>query len=1263
MHKASYDIYIDTGGTFTDCLGRDHEGRWYRRKVLSHGALRGLIKKWLSSNTLLIEHNWGLEKDIIRGYQFRLLKHIHEVIYVQSFDLHTNILRLTRDLPASLQDISMSFEIATDEEAPVLGARLITQTPLDLDLPAMNIKLGSTKGTNALLEKNGADVALFVTRGFRDILEIGTQQRPDIFSLNVLKREMLYSDVVEVHERIDASGKIIEELDPEKITNKIRKLKRKGVDTAAICLLNSYNNPVHEYELAAFLRKNGFSDISISASLSAMIKYLPRMETAVVNAYLSPVLKDYLANVRESNPGGLIHMMTSAGSLVKSEYFQAKDSLLSGPAGGVVGASVLAKKSGFTRIISFDMGGTSTDVSRFDNEYDYCYDLKIGNAHIFSQALAIESVAAGGGSVCYYDGYKLCVGPQSAGADPGPASYGANGPLTITDVNILLGRLDSRQFNIPVFTEEASEKLEEVCAGIADDRGKRPRKEEILTGFLQIANEIMAGAIKKISISRGYDPAEYSLVAFGGAGGMHACSIADILGMESILVPEDAGLLSSYGLAGASIERFAEQQLLQDLDSVTESLPGLFDELAGKAVELVKKEGVTDNILIRSKIISLRFKGQDSSIHLPYDTDIDLMESFWFNYEKIYGYYTENKNIEVESIRVLAGEADREDQPPAGEMNLYKPEPSRWIDSWVAGNWEPVPVFLRKDLDPGASIEGFALLLDKYSTTVIEQNWSLSLDANRTAVLSKVSGKAAVEEKTINLEARLELFTRRFMFIAENMGAMLQRTSLSVNIKERLDFSCALIDPEGRLVANAPHIPVHLGGLGVCVRKLKESFPMEPGDTIITNHPLYGGSHLPDITLVTPVFTKGRELLGYVVNRAHHSEIGGSTPASMPPDATSLVEEGVVIPPVCLLKRGLENWSEIRRILETAPYPTRSLDENLADLNAALAANMNGAEALRDMARNFGTDTVLTYFRLLREHASRKMEETLKDFPDGEYIASEFLDDGTPLQVKVISKGDRISIDFAGSGGTHPGNMNATVAIVNSVVIYVMRLLLNEDIPLNEGMLEPLDLLIPAGMLNPDFSDDPSACPAIVGGNVEVSQRLTDTLLKAFGVVACSQGTMNNLLIGNDSFSYYETICGGCGAGPDFRGASAVHHHMTNTRITDPEILELRYPLRLNKFSIRKGSGGKGLYKGGNGVVREFTFLEPATISILSQHRKEEPFGLKGGDPGKRGRQWIRKEDQSRKMLEGVDGAEVEPGDSLIIKTPGGGGWGKSKKA
>jgi len=820
-----------------------------------------------------------------------------------------------------------------------------------------------------------------------------------------------------------------------------------------------------------------------------------------------------------------------------------------------------------------------------------------------------------------------------------------------TDVNLQLNRLDTSQFGIPVYKKAAEKRLEELIIKIKKVTGKKHSTDTILNGFIDIANEIMAGAIRKISISKGYDPQEFALVAFGGAGGLHACDIAEILGIQTILLPEDAGLLSAYGIGNAAVERFAEKQVLQGLHGVHKKIPAWFNEIEKEASAKLVKEGFNQNeIKIRQQMVFLRFKGQDSSLEIHFSDTEQLIPDFHKQYQKLYGHKVMDREIEVEALRVIAFIETSNTKNEETSTNNYQPKPTQIPDN-------KIPVFVRKELKPGAMFEGPALFPDSFSTTFIKRGWRLKLENSGTATLKCDLSKTEVTKEQTR-ETELELFTNRFMAIAENMGALLQRTSLSVNIKERLDFSCALLDAEGLLVANAPHIPVHLGGLGVCVQTLLKYFKFEEGDSIVTNHPKYGGSHLPDVTVVTPVFYEG-ERVGFVVNRAHHSEIGGISPGSMPPNAKNLEEEGVTISPFYLIKKGEVDWVGMKDILLNCTYPTRSVEENLADLNAALAANKNGADALINLIKTYGKERVQTYLDLLREYASSKMKATLKKFKDGKYSSTEFLDDGSPLKVDIQLNGGNCKIDFTGSAPVHSGNMNATEAIVKSVTIYVLRLLLDEPIPLNDGLLEPVGFMLPTGLLNPDFDDDPSKCPAVVGGNVEISQRLTDTLLKAFGVVAASQGTMNNALFGNNNFGYYETICGGCGAGKGFNGASAVHHHMTNTRITDPEIMEHRYPVRLEEFSIRKNSGGKGKWQGGDGVKRVITFLEPVNLSVLSQRRSSGPFGMNGGEAGKSGCQKIVRKKGDEIQLDSIQNINIEAGDKFVIETPGGGGFGK----
>ena len=1008
-------------------------------------------------------------------------------------------------------------------------------------------------------------------------------------------------------------------------------------------------------------RKNSARFISCSQELSPSIKILPRAQTALVNAYLSPVLHDYLSQIQAKVAGARLRVMTSAAGLVAAGRFKPKDSLLSGPAAGVVGAGRIAEKLGYPKVLTLDMGGTSTDTARYEGAYDYRFMTAIDRIEMLSPALSIETVAAGGGSICRFDGTRLCVGPESAGADPGPACYGAGGPLTLTDVNLLLGKLDPSAMGIPVRSDLAAAALQRLRVSIEAALGVPYSDRELLEGFEKIAVEKMAEAIRRISVARGFDPKEYALLAFGGAGGLHACRIADQLDIDTILLPYDAGLLSAYGIGQARVERLLERQVLRPLPACRQDIAGIVAELEGEARGQLAAEGFdAASIERREVLLYLRFKGQDSTIEIPLSSGTGIEEVFEAKYRRLFGHYPQSQIVEVESIKVIV--ANRLPEKGAGtEKGLpHQPEPEKYILAGPGGR--QVPVFLWDKLQSGATVSGPAILLNPFSTAFVDKGWRLYAADGRDIVARRQeeqrSGTAEHKEAI-----ELELFTNRFSAIAEEMGAQLQRTAFSVNIKERLDFSCAILDPDAELLVNAPHIPVHLGSLGICARLLRERLPLGPGDIVITNHPKYGGSHLPDVTLLSAVFTDDdRDLIGYVINRAHHAEIGGRRPGSMPPDATALLEEGVAILPAYLARGSEVRWADIRRLLSGAAYPTRAVEENLSDINAAMASLRNGERALKAMARTHGLEKVRHYMAALKATAQQALADALVPYENRRFRAVERLDDGREIAVDISVSGNRIDMDFKGTSSPHPHNLNANISIVYSAVIYVLRLLCGRSIPLNEGLMQHVRIRLPeSSFLHPPFEDDPAFCPAVVGGNTEVSQRLVDTLLKAFGLAACSQGTMNNFLFGNRRFGYYETIGGGAGAGHGFHGRSGVHQHMTNTRITDPEELEFRYPVRLHRFSLRPGSGGKGQWCGGNGIIREVEFLEPVEVTILSQHRRESPYGMHGGEPGQAGRQFLIRRDGSRERLEGIDSAEVSAGDRILIETPGGGGWNKAE--
>lgn len=1253
---------MDTGGTFTDCLAFDPSGRLQRIKVLSDGSLRGNIVEIIPPFSLRVSHQWPVDKDIFQGYSFQLLKGTDTANEVAGYDAETNILTLKDPLSPGIAE-GMDFSLTAHEEAPVLAARLTTLTGLGKDFPDIEMKLGSTKGTNALLERKGANVTLLVTKGFRDLLAIGDQQRPDLFALNIQKPAPLYHRVIEVDERIGADGSVIKAVGKNHLQAIIENVTGSRDDAIAIALLHSYTNPGHEILIKEELKKKGVKHISCSSSLASAIKLVPRANTTVVNAYLAPIIDSYLGGIKKVLNNATLKVMTSAGGIVDNADFLPKDSLLSGPAGGVVGAALSAGLSGVSNIISFDMGGTSTDVSRYDAEYDYQYETRIGDVHLLTPSLSIETVAAGGGSICSFDGFNLKVGPESAGSYPGPACYGCGGPLTITDVNVLIGRIDEAGFSIPLNKAAAENRLSGIIKSMGNNSPEFVDPMDVLNGFLNIANERMAEAIKKISIGKGFAIEGHALLAFGGAGGQHACDLAQLLSIKKVIIPYNAGILSAFGIGNARIERFAQKQVLKPLHSEKDNIPAIVKNLKKEVIERLKKEGLDGpEIEINYIKLFLRYVGQDTSIAVDYMPGNNIEMRFHDQYRKLYNHQIEDKSIELESIKCFASSNIPNPVKPGSQDELSEPVPVRFIDSYIAGQWQKIPVFQWEKCSSKMVVKGNCLITSKNTTVFVKKGWNFYIDENDNALITfegtdeEVSDPKANSEK---LEATsLELFTNRFRSIADEMGALLKRTAFSVNIKERLDFSCALMDQHGELIVNAPHIPVHLGGMGLCVRSLIKTIDMKPGDIIITNHPAYGGSHLPDITLVKPVFDGDQKLIGYLANRAHHAEVGGKRPGSMPPDAKNLAEEGIVIHPTTLAGDGVVFWEKIRKILSSPPLPSRSVNENIADLAAGIASLNQGEAALQELAFKHGTDRVHHFMELIKSRSEKIIKSALLKYEGKDFSAKEFLDDGWKINVQIKIKDQRAHIDFTGTAGQHPGNFNATPAITYSAILYVFRLLADENIPLNEGILRAINTKISECFLNPKFPKSSEKCPAVVGGNTETSQRLVDTLIKALELAACSQGTMNNLLFGNDKFGYYETIGGGSGAGEGFDGADAVHQHMTNTRITDPEVLELRYPVRLEKFAIRPESGGNGKWKGGNGIERIIRFLSEVELTLLTQHRKYQPFGLKGGLPGAVGEQYLIRGNKEKIELNGIDGVTAYPSDQVVIKTPGGGGFG-----
>ncbi|WP_395745743.1 hydantoinase B/oxoprolinase family protein [Prosthecobacter sp.] len=1184
-------IAADTGGTFTDCHALDPQGRESRCKVLSTGHLRAVVADCAGTLIRLA----GLPP-LPAGFLVRFqINHVGNaaVFRITAFDYRTG--EVTLDAP-SAWEAGMLLELTTGEEAPVLGARILTHTPPGCEFPELSLRIATTRATNALLEHKGGRIALFITRGFGDLLQIGDQRRSDLFALRHEPRVLFHEVAREVPERISVSGEVLEPLDEASVRAAAKECLAQGITTAAISLLHGHAHPQHELRVAAILRECGFTHLTLSHETAAFAKLLPRTQSTVADAYLHAPVQSFLNGIRRISPS--MQVMTSAGGLKTADDIRPKDMLLSGPAGGAIGAANAARRLGITRIITFDMGGTSTDVARIDTRPGYRFSQNVAGMQLLAPCVAIETVAAGGGSICHLTHHGLAVGPQSAGSNPGPACYGKGGPLTITDVNLLLGRFDPDRAPIPLDLAAAQRRLSELHA----QTGGTGTETDLLRSLLRLAIEHMTDAIRRISIGEGFDPADHALLAFGGAGPQHACAVAESLGMQTILVPEHAGILSAVGLQEAVPERIVEKEI---------RLP-LREALKNGVLSSVFPDGLKPEL--RTQIAELRLKGQDTPLQVEFADPADLPELYAAAYERLFGYKPPaTREIELVSLRIILREA----QADAQEGTLH------------AQPLEPVP----------------ALIQDAFSTIVIAPGWRVE----------KVVGFGHVlrYEHTARPAPTLErdLLRHRFHSIVSDMGALLCRTAISTNIRERLDFSCALLDPRGRLLSSAPHIPVHLGALGVCVREVARAVAMQPGDTIITNHPAYGGSHLPDVTLITPVHDAAGSLIGYIANRAHHAEIGGITPGSMPANGTRLIEEGVVIAPRHLIRGGVSCFDEISALLTSAVHPSRNLADNLADLHAQLAANLHGTERLRALA----DDSLRGLMEGILEHSAGVMRTQIARLP-GAISAQEKLDDGSVIAVSMRKDADRLVLDFTGTSGVHPRNLNATAAIVRSAVLYVMRLMLQEDLPLNEGLMEPVEIICPESLLNPSFTGDAARDPAVVGGNVEVSQRLVDTLIKALGLQACSQGTMNNFLFGGAGFGYYETIAGGAGAGEGYHGASALHTHMTNTAITDPEIIEQRYPVRLRQFAIRRGSGGRGQWCGGDGVIREFEFLQPLTVSLLTQHRVEAPFGLHGGKAGQTGRQTLLRKGHAT-PLDGCTSFAVQCGDRVVMETPGGGGY------
>jgi 5-oxoprolinase (ATP-hydrolysing) len=1353
MNRSGWRFAIDVGGTFTDCIGISPEGEVRVFKTLSSGRTKGVVQA--AAGTQITSDARCLDPaGFWNGATIEFALHASSPLpagegpgvrepqpgktdpltaQVLSHDPATGALIL--DTPFDVP-VGTPYDLITGDEAPILGIRHILGLAGGEPIPPCEVRLGTTRGTNALLERRGAEVGFVTTQGFGDLLLIGDQARPHLFELAIRKPAPLTHAVVEVPERLAADGTIRVPLDLEFARSQLAQLRSLGCESVAVALLHAYRNPVHELAIGELAHEAGFREVVLSHQVSPTIKIVPRAESTVLDAYLNPILREYVQRIEaslslqtscsplppgeglgvrvcdqriDSSPTSDLLLMTSSGGLVPATEFSGKESVLSGPAGGAVGFSTTASAAGFPRSIGFDMGGTSTDVSRFDGRFELETESRKAGIRIAAPTLAIETVAAGGGSICSFDGVKLTVGPASAGADPGPACYGRGGPLTITDCNLLLGRIVEERFPFPLDRPSAEARARELAERVEIATSQRLTPEQLAEGLIAIANSHMARAIRRISVARGYDPREYTLAVFGGAGAQHACELASELEMGTIVVHPLASVLSAYGIACASRTRHAGQTLLRPLDEQLD-LEGVFGELVaevdkrgepphpqplsrgerGAGTEKDKRRspkllppsppgrgGEGSRPASRSHIersLDLRYTGIESTITIPEPVGVvwtasDFAYAYEGAHEREFGFRRAGRSIEVVTARLL--ERDQVNDPPriaAGHCWARSRNTQRVR---VQGVWQEIPVWQRAD-HGATDVEGPALINEAMTTLFVDSGFRASIGEDGSIVVRKSFDVANTlnpgpspggrgETETAD-PIQLEIFNNLFASIAEQMGETLRRTSVSTNVKERLDYSCALFDGAGELIVNAPHIPVHLGAMGETVKRvLADNSDLSPGNVVLTNDPYRGGSHLPDLTVVTPVFGEDGTLRFVVASRAHHAELGGIVPGSMPPFSKTLADEGVLIRNLRVVRDGVFQEAELRDILTSAPYPSRRPDDNVADVTAQIAANQTGVERLAELVSAHSLTTVQRYMRFIREAAASKVRHALTSLPDGEYRNTDFLDDGTPISVTITIAGESARVDFTGTGPVLATNLNANRAIVTAAVLYVFRTLIDEEIPLNGGVLQPVTIVLPECLLKPAAHDDPAHCAAIVGGNVETSQRVVDVLLGALKLAAASQGTMNNLTFGDATFGYYETICGGSGATPHAGGADAVQVHMTNTRLTDVELMEHRYPVLVHKFAIRRGSGGAGQRQGGCGIIREIEFLRPVTASILSQRRGPyPPPGLHGGQPGQLGRNALIRASGDESDLGAAAQVSIQAGDRLRIETPGGGGWGNS---
>jgi 5-oxoprolinase (ATP-hydrolysing) len=1202
MTSARWDFWIDRGGTFTDIIGRRPDGSLLARKLLSENR---------------------------QAYRDAAVQGIRDLLG----------LRTGEPIPAGL-----------------IGT----------------VKMGTTVATNALLERKGERALLVVTRGFRDALRIGYQARLKIFARHIIKPAMLYERAVEVDERVRADGTVEREPDLAAVRAQLEAALARGIEAVAIVLMHAYRFPVHEQRVAALARELGYRQVSASHEVSALIKLVSRGDTTVVDAYLSPILRRYVAQVAQAlGPDPRLMFMTSAGGLTAAELFQGKDAILSGPAGGVVGMVETGRAAGFERLIGFDMGGTSTDVSHFAGDYERTFETEVAGVRMRAPMMLIHTVAAGGGSILHFDGARLRVGPDSAGADPGPKCYRRNGPLTLTDANVMVGKLIP-DFFPKIFGSTQDEPIDAAAvevafAALTVEIGGGRTREEIADGFIRIAVENMANAIKKISVQRGYDVTRYALNCFGGAGGQHACLVADALGMTTVLIHPFSSLLSAYGMGLADIRATRQQAIEAPFgEEALASIGTIGERLGAQARDEVVGQGTPASAVTVQLSAHLRYAGTDTALAVnagtlfpgALTTLAEMKSSFETAHQARFGFVDPSKELVVEALSVEAiGGGTKFAEPDLPDAPGPLPEPARMTRFHSGGAQHDAAIYTRQQLAPGHTIAGPAIVIEPHQTVVVEDGWRAQITARNHLLLGRTV--ALKRQSAIGTQAdpvMLEIFNNLVMSIAEQMGLALQNTAYSVNIKERLDFSCAVFDGTGALVANAPHMPVHLGSMDRAVETVirENAGAVAPGDVFAINAPYNGGTHLPDITVCTPVFDEpGARILFWVASRGHHADIGGVSPGSMSPNATTIEEEGVYIDRFKLVDRGRFREAELSALLTGAKYPARNPVQNVNDLKAQIAANQKGAHELRQMVAQFTLPVVEAYMRHVQDNAAESVRRVIDRLHDCAFAYE--MDQGTWIKVAIsVDKQKReATVDFTGTSPQQPDNFNAPEPVTRAAVFYVFRVMVDDDIPMNAGCLEPIRIIIPEGsMLSPRYP------AAVVAGNVETSQAVTNCLFGALEALAAAQGTMNNLNFGNEKHQYYETICSGSPAGPGFPGTDAVQTHMTNTRLTDPEVLEFRYPVVLEDFHIRAGSGGHGRWSAGDGVARTIRFLERMECTILSGHRRVRPFGLAGGEPGQVGENWVRRNDGRREVLKACDATTLDPGEAITIQTPTAGGYG-----